>query len=141
MTRAWPFEGKEEFQVKIREPRDFVRVRGLEGTEAVIVRIGMNDAQLVLIDKEGQWDRWVYNSVEDAQREAEALEVEVHVGEYPEATRVRMGKYVPPPQHFEDAAYPEQGDVGPISPYPENRPRDTTLPKKKKVGPGSALGD
>jgi hypothetical protein len=141
MSRAWPFEGKEEFPTKIRNPKDFVNSRGAEGTEAVIIRIGMNDAQLVLVDGEGRWDRWVYTSVENAETAAKELGVEVHVGEYPEATRVRIGKAVPPPQHYEEAAYPEQGEVGPVSPYPENRPRDLTIPRKKKVGPGSALDD
>ncbi|MCA1704049.1 MAG: hypothetical protein LC808_12605 [Actinobacteria bacterium] len=139
MSRAWPFEGKEEFEVKIRGPRDFLAKYGSEGTEAVVIRIGMNDAQLVLVDSEGRWDRWVYTSTEKAEEAARELGVEVHVGEYPEATRVRIGKYVPPDRHFEDAAYPEQGEVGPVSPYPENRPRDLTLPRPKKSGPGSAL--
>jgi hypothetical protein len=139
MSRAWPFEGTEEFKVKIRGPEDFTRIHGTEGTEAVVIRIGMNDTMLVLIDGEGRWDRWVYSSIESAQEVAEGLGVEVHVGEYPEATRVRMGKFVPPSEQYEEAAYPEQGEVGPVLPYPENRPRETTLPRKKKAGPGSAL--
>lgn len=139
MSRAWPFEGTEEFKVKIRGPQDFVRIHGIDGTEAVVIRIGMNDTQLVLVDKEGRWDRWVYASVEDAEGIAKELGVEVHVGEYKEATRVRIGKYVPPASQYEDAPYPEQGEVGPVLPYPENRPRETTLPRKKKSGPGSAL--
>ena len=139
MKRAWPFEGTEEFEVKVRRPKDFLARYGTEGTEAVVIRIGMNDAQLVLVDGEGRWDRWVFTSVEDAEKAGKDLGLEVHVGEYPEATRVRIGKYVPPDQHFEDNAYPEQGEVGPVSPYPENRPRDITLPKPKREGPGSAL--
>jgi hypothetical protein len=139
MKRAWPFEGTEEFEVKIRHPKDFLNRYGKEGMEAVVIRIGMNDTQLVLIDGEGRWDRWVYTSLEQAQKVAEELGLDVHVGEYPEATRVRMGKFIPPPQHFEDHAYPEQGEVGPVNPYPENRPRDITLPRPKRSGPGSAL--
>ncbi|MEA2460531.1 MAG: hypothetical protein QOH90_708 [Actinomycetota bacterium] len=137
MSRAWPFEGKEEFETKVNNPKDFIAAYGSEGSEAVVVRIGMNDAQLVLVDREGRWDRWVYTSVEAAEEAGRALGIDVHVGEYPEATRVRIGQYVPPDSHFDEAAYPEQGQVGPLSPYPENRPRDLTLPKRS--GPGSAL--
>ncbi|MEA2497992.1 MAG: hypothetical protein QOH26_397 [Actinomycetota bacterium] len=139
MSRAWPFEGTEEFEVSVKEPKDFVRRFGPEGAEAVVIRIGMNDAQLVLVDREGRWDRWVYTTVEDAKKVADELGVEVHVGEYPEATRVRIGKYVPPPEHYKEHPYPEQGEVGPLLPYPENRPRDLTIPRPKKEGPGSAL--
>ena len=124
MKRAWPFEGKPEAGAKIRSPEDFLTKFGREGSEAVIVRIGLNDAQLVLVDGRGYWDRWVYHSVEEAQEAAEALgDLPVHVGEYPEATRVRIGKYQPDAEHFEHAAYPEQGEVGPVIPYPEKRPR------------------
>lgn len=94
-----------------------------DGTEAVVVRIGLNDAQLVLVDGEGRWDRWVYHSVEEATDAAAALGLEAHVGAYPEKTRVRMNSYRKPPESFERAAYPEQGRVGPVIPYPENRPR------------------
>jgi hypothetical protein len=92
-------------------------------TEAVVIRIGLNDAQLVLVDGEGRWDRWVYHSVEEAKDAAAALGLEAHVGEYPEKTRVRMNSYRKPREAFETAAYPEQGRVGPVIPYPENRPR------------------
>ncbi len=139
MSRAWPFEGKEEFPQRILRPEDFIAQLGAEGTEAVVIRIGLNEAQLVLVDARGRWERWVYHSVEDAQKAGESLGVEVHVGEYPETTRVRIGKYVPSSEHYDEHAYPEQGDVGPVSNYPENRPRDITLPREKKTGPGSAL--
>ncbi len=94
-----------------------------EGTEAIVIRIGLNDAQLVLVDGEGRWDRWVYHSIEEAQKAAVELGLEVHVGEYPEKTRVRMNSYRRSREAFERAAYPEQGRVGPVIPYPENRPR------------------
>lgn len=139
MSRAWPFEGKEEFPQRILEPEDFVAQLGMDGSEAVVIRIGLNEAQLVLVDGQGRWDRWVYRSEEEATKVAEDLGLEVHVGRYPEETRVRIGQYVPPPGHYEEAAYPEQGAVGPVISYPENRPRDPILPKEKKTGPGSAL--
>lgn len=124
MSRAWPFEGKSEGIDRIRDPLDFIQKLGAEGTEAVIVRIGLNDAMLVLVDAAGRWERWVYHSVEEAQAAAGELGLEhVHEGEYPEELRVRIGKYEPGAGVYERAAYPEQGEVGPVIPYPENRPR------------------
>lgn len=122
-TRAWPFEGKSEGIEKIRTPEDFLARSGAEGTEAIVIRIGLNDAQMVLVDAQGRWDRWVFHSTEQAVAEARALGLEVHEGEYPEETRVRMGQFAPGPDHYEHAAYPEQGEVGPVKPYPENPPR------------------
>jgi len=105
-----------------RNPRDFVDAhRG--GCVAVVVRIGLNDAQLVVVDEEGAWDRWVYRSVDEAKAVADDLDIEVHMDEYPEELRVRMNAYRRPQESFEAGAYPEQGEVGPVIPYPENRPR------------------
>lgn len=118
----------------MKHPRDFVAARG-EGTEAVVVRIGLNDAQVVVIDADGAWDRWVYHSLDEAKEVAEELGVPVHVGEYPEEIRVRMNAYVRPPSSFDKAAYPEQGQVGPVISYPENRPRRADV-LKKEVDPG-----
>ena len=122
MARAWPFEDKPEPLRRLKQPSDFVEARGT-GTEAVITRIGVNDAQLVLIDARGSWQRWVYHSVDEARKAADDLGIPVHVGEYPEKTRVRMNAYRRPPADFDRAAYPEQGGVGPVIEYPENRPR------------------
>lgn len=122
MARAWPFEDKPEAPPRARTPSDFLETAA-EGTDAVVVRIGLNDAQLVLVDGDGRWDRWVYHSMDEATAEAEKLGVEVHVGEYPEEVRVRMNARRRPPDDFDRAAYPEQGRVGPVIPYPENRPR------------------
>jgi hypothetical protein len=120
--RAWPFENVPEGgRRKIRTPQVFVAQR--EGAEAVVVRIGLNDTQLVLVDGAGAWDRWVYHSEEEANEVARALGIEVHQGHYPEALRVRMNARVRPPEEFDRGAYPEQGRVGPVMPYPENRPR------------------
>ena len=132
MSRAWPFEGKSEGVEKIREPRDFIKRLGTEGTEAVVIRIGLNDAQLVLVDGRGYWDRWVYHSVAEAKAVAESFGIPVHEGEYPEETRVRIGKYQPPAEHYQREAYPEQGEVGPVIPYPENRPRQ--VPEEARPG-------
>jgi len=120
MSRAWPFEGEQDLE-PVRVPAQFVEQR--EGTEAVVVRIGLNDAQLVLVDGTGAWQRWVYHSVEEAQQVAEALGVPVHLGEYPEELRVRINGFQRPAHDFDRHAYPEQGGVGPVMPYRENRPR------------------
>lgn len=120
MARAWPFEGQQDLE-PVRTPTQFVEQR--DGTEAVVIRIGMNDAQLVLVDGSGAWQRWVYHSVEEAQEVAAALDVPVHVGEYPEELRVKINSLQRPAVDFDRHAYPEQGGVGPVMPYPENRPR------------------
>lgn len=139
MARAWPFEDKPEAPERARTPGDFA-ARDRSGTEAVIIRIGLNDAQLVLIDGEGRWDRWVYHSVEEAQREADDLGVDVHVGEYPEEVRVRMNAYRRAPADFDRGAYPEQGHVGPVIPYPENRPRTQTAAQPGAQPPRATPG-
>ena len=123
MAREWPFQDKPEPTRRLKSPEDFVAARGSEGTDAVCIRIGLNDAMIVLIDGRGAWDRWVYHSLAEAKQIAEGLGVPVHVGEYPEKTRVRMGSYRRPDWDFDRGAYPEQGGVGPVIPYPENRPR------------------
>jgi hypothetical protein len=135
MSRAWPFEGIEE--ERVRTPEQFVERAG-EGTEAVVIRIGLHDAQLVLVEKRGAWQRWVYHSVDEAKEVAESLGIPVHVGEYPEEMRVRMNSYQRPSIEFDRAAYPEQGAVGPVIPYPENRPR--RLDQRKEASPPEAPG-
>ena len=121
VERAWPFEGVQEFR-RFNRPEEFVRAKG-QGTEAVVIRIGLNGVQLVLVDPHGAWERWVYHSMDEARAVADELGIPVHVGEYPEELRVRINSYVRPPQDFDRAPYPEQGGVGPVIPYPENRPR------------------
>ena len=131
MSRAWPFEGVEERE-KFRQPQHFIEARG-QGIEAVVIRIGMNDAQLVLVDADGRWQRWVYHSENEAKAVADELGTPVHVGEYPEELRVRINKYQRTPEDFDRAAYPEQGAVGPVIPYPENRPRRLDVLQEKEV--------
>lgn len=118
--RAWPFEETPE-RGKIRTPEQFVGYK--DGVEAVVIRIGMNDAQLVLVDASGEWDRWVYHAMEEATAVAEKLRVPVHVGGYPEEMRVRINAFRRPAVDYDRSPYPEQGGVGPVIPYPENRPR------------------
>lgn len=129
MSRAWPFENKPEGgkrAARSNTPEGFIQANA-EGADAVVLRIGANDALLVLVDKEGAWDHWVYHTKEEALEVANSLGVEVHEDEYPEALRVRMNARRRPASEFESAAYPEQGPVGPVIPYPENRPRQADL--------------
>lgn len=114
-----------------RNPQDFVAAHG-PGCEAVVVRIGLNDAQVVVADAEGAWDRWVYRSVDEAKAVADELDVVVHVNEFPEELRVRMNAYRRPQESFRAGAYPEQGEVGPVIPYPENRPRRVEVAEAPK---------
>lgn len=130
MSKTWPFENEPDPQPRIRRPQQFVARSG-DGVEAVVIRIGLNDAQLVLVDGQGAWDRWVYHSMDEATRAAEQLGIPVHVGEYPEELRVRINAYQRPADDFERAPYPEQGKVGPVIPYPENRPRRLDVLRKE----------
>ena len=135
MAKEWPFE-HDAPRRGYKHPKNFLDARGTDGTEAVVIRIGLNDAQLVLVDGQGFWDRWVYHSVDEALEIANGLGIDVHEGEYPEKTRVRVNSYQRPKKDFEEGAYPEQGAVGPVKPYPENRPRelqDRHLEERKKA--------
>ncbi len=136
MARAWPFEGVEE-QGPIRTPAQFVTYKG-EGTEAVVIRIGLHDAQLVLVAPSGEWQRWVYHSMQEATQVANELGVPVHEGEYPEEMRVRINAFQRGPRDYDKAAYPEQGGVGPVMPYPENRPRRPEVLKEERPDPPSS---
>jgi hypothetical protein len=140
MSRAWPFENKPEAGgagTRLRWPRDFVRARGA-GTEAVVIRIGAHDSQLVLVDGEGAWERWVYHSHDEALEAANELGVPVHDGEYPEELRVRMNARPRRAEEFARGAYPEQGKVGPVMPYPENRPRRAEEQDAEESPPGAS---
>lgn len=142
MARAWPFENKPEAGgagAKLREPSDFVASRG-PGCEAVVVRIGAHDSQIVVVDSDGAWERWVLHSHDEAVETAEALGIPVHVGEYPEELRVRMNARRRPAREYAEGAYPEQGRVGPVMPYPENRPRrvDAREEEREESPPGAS---
>jgi hypothetical protein len=121
VARAWPFEGVTERRT-FNRPEDFVEAFGTE-VEAVVIRIGLHDAQLVVVAPNGLWTRWVYHSTDEAKSVADGLGIKVHEGEYPEELRVRINKHVRDQEDFDRAPYPEQGSVGPVIPYPENRPR------------------
>ena len=121
MQRSWPFEDRVDPVPPIRSPEDFLKRHG--SADAVVTRIGLNGAQLVLVSERGHWDRWVFPSVTEAEDAGRALGISLHTGEFPEAVRVRINARQREPEEFERGAYPEQGRVGPVRPYPENRPR------------------
>jgi hypothetical protein len=50
------------------------------GVEAVVQRIGADTFDLILVDADGNWDRWVMPSAEDATAAAEVLGVAAHDG-------------------------------------------------------------
>jgi hypothetical protein len=60
------------------EVRRFVAAH--QGVEAVVQRIGHGTWDLILVDADGAWDRWVLGSEEDARAAASAAGVEVHDG-------------------------------------------------------------
>lgn len=136
MTRAWPFQTVDEGGAEARAPLEHLKRIGRQGAEAIVMRIGRGDAQLVVVGEDGSWKRWVFRSLEQAEQVAARLDVVVHTGEYPEATRVRMNAHGRSREDFDAGAYPEQGTVGPIRAYPENRPR--TLDEDRRRGPGRA---
>jgi hypothetical protein len=46
--------------------------------EAVVQRCGLNTCDLLLIDVDGNWTRWVFTSEETAVTVADALELPLH---------------------------------------------------------------
>jgi hypothetical protein len=134
MKRSWPFEDLVDPLPPIRSPEDFLERHG-SATDAVVIRIGLNGAQLILVSELGHWDRWVFGSVEEAEEAGRALQISLHTGEFPEAARVRMNARQREKEEFERGAYPEQGRVGAVRPYAENRPRP---PEGAKEDPAPA---
>ena len=57
---------------RVSVPDDFVGSNP-EGIEAMVIRIGAGEAQLVLVDADGRWDRWVYKSVEECNGSCEGV--------------------------------------------------------------------
>lgn len=122
MERAWPFERHSDPVRAPRSPKEFV-AREAEEVEAVVMRTGLGGVQAVLVAHSGSWRRWVYPTMDDALEAAREAGCRVHEQEFPEALRVRINAYRRPAEDFQRAPYPEQGWVGPVSYYPENRPR------------------
>jgi hypothetical protein len=137
--RTWPFEGRGEPREPFRSPEDFV-ARRRAPVQAVVVRIGLHDAQLVLVDADGLWERWVYPTEEEAVEAARDLGLPTHTGQYPEEVRAAMSAFVRSREDFGRGAYPEQGRVGPVNSYPENRPRPVEAEEVPGEAPPAAGG-
>ena len=60
------------------ELRRFAQLR--PDVEAVLQRCGLRTFDLLLIDSQGNWTRWVFTSEESAEATAEELGVPVHHG-------------------------------------------------------------
>lgn len=101
----------------------------------MVVRMGLNGAQLVLVDHAGEWTRWVFSSVEAAAQAAGRLGVAVHRDAFPSHLRMVMTERRRPSSDYDRGAYAEQGRVGPVNPYPENRPRPRG-PVREEEAPG-----
>lgn len=86
-------------------PLDFVSSR--EDVKAVIGRIGINNTQVILVAKDGEWLRYVVPTIEDAKDMCERLKVESSDG-YTDEIRQRMGSYQRTPEDWAAAPYPER---------------------------------
>lgn len=60
------------------ELRNFAVLR--RDVEAVLQRCGIDTYDLVLVDLEGNWTRWVFASEEAAVEAADALDIPIHRG-------------------------------------------------------------
>ena len=61
-----------------REAKRFAQVHG--SVDAVVQRIGHETWDLILIDREGAWDRWVFASKDGATTAGEGAGATVHEG-------------------------------------------------------------
>jgi hypothetical protein len=75
-----------------RTPEDLVRfAREHEGVEAIVQRIGRDTFDLLLVDKDGNWTRGVFQSEEQCKQTAQELGIEaVHADWDDEALAKRM---------------------------------------------------
>ena len=65
-------------QAHAEEIRRFAK--GRAGIEAVVQRIGHETWDLVVVDGDGAWDRWVFDSQAGARAAAEAAGASAHDG-------------------------------------------------------------
>jgi hypothetical protein len=67
--------------VRVRIPAELRKFAVLRSdVEAVLQRCGLDTFDLLLIDLDGNWTRWVFPSQEAAEAVAEQLEVPLHLG-------------------------------------------------------------
>lgn len=86
-------------------PRQFVKTRS--GVEAVIMRIGLNTTQVILVAEDGEWLRFVVPRVEVAETMCERLGIPFHEG-YPDHLRKRVGSHSRSRRDWVEAPYPER---------------------------------
>lgn len=86
-------------------PQQFVRTRA--GVEAVVMRIGLNTTQVILIAEDGEWLRFVVPSEERAKDMCERLKIPYHQG-YPDHLRKRVGSHSRSRRDWLEAPYPER---------------------------------
>jgi hypothetical protein len=54
--------------------------RGRQGLGALVQRIGRDTWDLIVIDAEGAWERWVFGSRDAAEAAARSVGIEAHDG-------------------------------------------------------------
>lgn len=86
-------------------PQEFVKRK--KEVEAVIMHIGLNTTQVILIAEDGEWIRYVVPSLDAAKETCKRLGVEYHEG-YPDHLRLRMANYKRSPRDWAEAPYPER---------------------------------
>jgi hypothetical protein len=78
--------------VNVRTPAELRRFVWMHSdVEAVLQRCGIDTFDLILIDLDGNWTRWVFPSEEFAEAVADRLEIPLH-REWDERMVKRMGK-------------------------------------------------
>ena len=90
----------------LQTPLDFVRSR--EDVEGVIMHIGLNNTQVVLVAADGEWTRFVVPSMEAGREFCARLRITAHEGAYPDHLRQRMGGFKRTPEDWAAAPYPER---------------------------------
>lgn len=86
-------------------PKEFTRTRS--AVEAVIMRIGLNTTQVILIAEDGEWLRFVVADIETAKTMCTRLGIESHEG-YPDHLRLRVSKHTRSREDWAQAPYPER---------------------------------
>jgi len=92
--------------VQISEtPYEFTSTR--EGVEGVVMHIGLNSSQVILVASDGEWLRYVVPSMEAAREVCERLKIPCHEG-WPDHLRQAVASYKRSPEDWAAAPYPER---------------------------------
>lgn len=90
----------------VQTPLDFVRSH--EDVEGVIMHVGLNNTQVVLVAADGEWLRFVVPTMEAGREFCARLRIPGHEGAYPDSLRQRMARYKRSPEDWAAAPYPER---------------------------------